>query len=75
MPQLGFPGGTVIKNLLANAGDAGDAGLIPGLGRSPREGNGNPFQYSCLNTGILHGQRNLEGYSPWVTESQTQLSN
>ena len=62
----------MIKNLLANAGDAG---LTPGFGRSPREGNGNPFQYSCLNTGILHGQRNLEGYSPWVTESQTQLSN
>ena len=40
MPQLGFPGGTVIKNLLANAGDAG---LIPGLGRSPREGKWQPI--------------------------------
>ena len=57
MPQLGFPGGTVIKNLLANAGDAGDAGLIPGLGRSPGVGNTNLFQYTFLE--IPHGQRSL----------------
>ena len=44
----GFPGGSVVKNPPANAGDAEDAGLIPGLGRSLREGNGNPLQYSCL---------------------------
>ena len=44
----GFSGGSVIKNLPANAGDAGDAGSIPGFGRSPEEGNGNPLQYSCL---------------------------
>ena len=43
----GFPGGTEVKNLPANAGDAGDMGSIPGLGRSPGEGNGNPLQYSC----------------------------
>ena len=43
-----FPGGSVVKNPPANAGDAEDAGLIPGLGRSLREGNGNPLQYSCL---------------------------
>ena len=50
----------MVKNLLANAGDAG---LIPGLGRSPGEGNGNPLQYSCqenpMNRGawwaIVHG--------------------
>ena len=42
---LGFPGGSVVKNLPANAGDAG---LIPGSGRSPGEGNGNPLQCSCL---------------------------
>ena len=41
----GFPGGSVVKNLPANAGDVG---LIPGSGRSPGEGNGNPFQYPCL---------------------------
>ena len=38
----------VVKNAQANAGDVRDAGLIPGLGRSPREGHGNPLQYSCL---------------------------
>ena len=42
----GFPGGSVVKNLPANAGDMG---LIPGLGRSPGGGNGNPLQYSCLD--------------------------
>ena len=40
-----FPGGTVVKNLLANAGDTGS---IPESGRSPGEGNGDPLQYSCL---------------------------
>ena len=43
---LGFPGSIVVKNLPANAGDARDSGLIPGLGKSPRGGNGNPLQYS-----------------------------
>ena len=38
----------VVKNTLANAGDTGDVGSIPGLGRSPGEGSGNPLQYSCL---------------------------
>ena len=42
---MGFPGGSVAKNPPANAGDRG---LIPGSGRSPREGKGNPLQYSCL---------------------------
>ena len=41
----GFPGGSVVKN---PSGSAGDAGLIPGSGRSPGEGNGNPLPYSCL---------------------------
>ena len=43
--MLGFPGGSDGK---ASARNAGDLGLIPGLGRSPGEGNGNPLQYSCL---------------------------
>ena len=43
-----IPSGSVVKNLPANAGVSGDAGSIPVLGRSPGEGNGNPFQYSCL---------------------------
>ena len=41
-------GGTVVKNLPSKAGDTGDAVLMPGLGRSPGEGNGNPLQYTCL---------------------------
>ena len=45
---VGSPGGSEVKNSPANAGDAGDVGLIPGWGRSPGEGNGNPLQYSCL---------------------------
>ena len=40
----GFPGGSDSKESICNAGDAG---LIPGLGRSPGEGNDNPLQYSC----------------------------
>ena len=43
---LGFPGGSVVKNLPADARDIRDADSIPGLGRSPGEGNGNPLQYS-----------------------------
>ena len=44
----GFPGGTVIKNLPANAGDTRDMDSIPGSGRFPGGGTGNPLQYSCL---------------------------
>ena len=45
---MGFPGGSVVKNAPANAGDAGNVGSIPGFGRCPGERNGNPLQYSCL---------------------------
>ena len=48
---------------------AGDLGLIPGLGRSPGEGNGNPLQYSCLENPMDRG-----GYSAWGHKSGTQLS-
>ena len=41
----------------------GNLDLMPGLGRSPGGGHGNPFQYSCLEN--PHGQRNMMGYSPW----------
>ena len=44
----------MVKNLPADAGDSGDAGSISGLGRSPGEGNGNPFQYFCLENSV-HG--------------------
>ena len=43
------------KELPANAGDVRDSGLIPGLGRSPGEGNGNPLQYSCLENPMDRG--------------------
>ena len=51
------------KNPPANAGDVRGSGLIPGLGRSPGGGHGNPVQCSCLEN--PHGQRSLVGYSPW----------
>ena len=49
---MGFPGGSAVKNLPANAGDAG---LISGSGRSPGEGNDNPLQYSCLGNPMDRG--------------------
>ena len=68
----GFPGGTVIKSLPADAGDARDVGSIPVLGRSPGVGNGRPLQYSCLGNPI-------DRWAWWtavhrVQKSQTQLS-
>ena len=57
---MGFPGGSGGKESTCNAGDLGS---IPGSGRSPGEGHGNPLQYSCLEN--PQGQRNLAGYSPW----------
>ena len=51
----GFPGGSVVENPPTNAEDAGS---IPGLGRSPGEGNGNPLQYSCLGNPMDRG--------PWM---------
>ena len=58
----GFPGGSVVKNPPANAEDTGDMSSIPGSGRSPGGGNGNPLHYSCLEKS--HGQRSLADYSP-----------
>ena len=52
---MGFPCGSVVKNLPANAGDTGVSGSVPGLGRSPGEGNGNPLQYSCLENPMDRG--------------------
>ena len=52
---MGFPGDSVVKNLPANAGATGDMGSIPGSGRSPGEGNGNPLQYSCLENPMDRG--------------------
>ena len=47
-PNKAFPGDSVVKNPPASAGDTGDSGLIPGLGRTLGGGNGNPLQYSYL---------------------------
>ena len=69
---MGIPGGSDGKESTCNAGDLS---LIPGLGRSPGGGHGNPRQYSYLEN--PNGQGSLEGYSPWgLTESDTteQLS-
>ena len=48
----GFPGGSEVK---ASAYNTGDPGSIPGFGRSPGEGNGNPLQYSCLENPMDRG--------------------
>ena len=53
--MLGFPDGSVVQNPPVSAGDTGDSGLIPGSGRSPGGGNGNPLQYSCLGNPIDKG--------------------
>ena len=58
----GFPDDAVVKNLPANAGDTGEEGLIPGSGRFPEEGNGNPLQYSCLEDSM---DRGTCPWSPW----------
>ena len=65
----GFPSGSVVKNLPANAGDKYS---VPGLGRFPGEGNCNPLQYSCLENPMDRGswQATVHG----VTKSGTQLT-
>ena len=67
--NVGFPGGSVVKNPHANAGDAR---LIPGLGRSPREGNSNPLQYSCLANPMDRETWRVTVHG--VAKSRTQLS-
>ena len=59
----GFSGGTSGKEPVSHCSRLRDLGLIPGLGRSPEEGHGNPLQYSCLENPM--DKRSLEGYSPW----------
>ena len=52
---MGLPGGSVLNNPAASAEDATDMGSIPGLGRCPREANGNFLQYSCLENPMDRG--------------------
>ena len=68
---LGFTGGSGVKkkNPPANAGDTGDAGSIPGSGRSPEGGNGNPLQYPCLENPKDRGD--WQSMVHWITKSQT----
>ena len=60
----------MVKNSPANARDVGDSGLIPGLGRSPRGGNGNTLQYSCLENSMDRGawQATVHGSQTDTTE-------
>ena len=70
---LGFSGGSAVKNPSASARDAGDMGSIPGSGRSPGGGFGNPLQYSRLENSMNRGawRATVRG----VARSQTRLSN
>ena len=61
----------MVKNQPANAGDLRDSGSIPGSGRSPGGGNGNPLQYSCLENPM--GRRARQAIVHGVTKSHTQL--
>ena len=69
---MGFYDGLLVKSPPANAAAAEDAGLIPGLGRCPEGGSGNPLQYSCLGSPLDRGawQATVHG----VAESWIQLS-
>ena len=68
----GFPGDAVVKNPPANAEDARDTGSIPGLGRSPIEGNDNLLHYSCLENYI--GRRAWLATVHGIAKNWTQLS-
>ena len=67
----GFPGGSEGK---ASACNAGDPGLIPGMGRSPGEGNGNPLQYSCLENPMDRGAWWATVHGVAIAKSRTRLS-
>ena len=69
MLRLGFPGGAVMKDPPANAGDTNST---PGMGRCPEEGNGNPLQHSCLGNTMARAAWQVAVHG--VTKSQTQLS-
>ena len=72
--SIGFLSSAVIKNLPANVGDARDLCSIPGWGRSPGVGNGNPLQYSWLENRMTEEPVHDRLQAHWVPKSQTQLS-
>ena len=55
LPSMGFPGGSLVKNLPANVADTRNVGLIPGLRKDPILGNGNPLQDTCLENSMDRG--------------------
>ena len=69
---MGFPGGVMVKNPLANAEGTRDVGLIPGLGNPLGEGDGNPLQYSCLENPMDRGA--WRATVQRVAKSRTRLS-
>ena len=71
VPTLQSYDNSVVKNWPADAGDSGDSGSIPGSGRSPAEGNGNPLQYFCLGNPLNRGDCWVIVHR--VTMSQKQL--
>ena len=72
LEKLGFPGGSDGKESACNVEGLG---TIPGMGRSPGEGNGNPLKYSCLENSIDKGALQVTITVHGVAKSQTQLSN
>ena len=64
---VAFPGGAAVKNAPANAGDARDVGSIPWSRRFPREKNGNPLQFSCLENSMGRGACSTKVH--WVAKS------
>ena len=75
--QIGFSDDSMAKESTCNGGDIADAHSVPGLGRSPGGGNGNPLQYSCLEISInrvayratVHGVTNQSDMTEWLTLS------
>ena len=74
--RFGFPGGSMVKNPLANAAAKGDAGSILGSGRSPGGGNSNPLQYSCQDNPMDRGawRATILGHNLATEYASTQLS-
>ena len=69
--NMGFPGGTLVRNLLANAGDSSEAGWTPRSGKPPGVGHGKLLQYSCLENSMDRGTWWVTVHG--VTKSQTRL--
>ena len=72
MYMYGLPWWLIDKESACNAGESGDMGLIPGSGRSPGEGHGNPLQYSCLENPMDRGAWQVTVHG--VSKSGTQFS-